>query len=115
MHCISEKNKVERHINTHPTGGTYLVCEWLLELVDLQGRDEGDVVKAVVRRRLLLQLLRQIAAQLHHGCRKNARTDLESRDGRTGSGRRRLCVLNSSSCQNMEKGGGTKGIGNKYF
>lgn len=61
-----------RHINrlTHTVliGRSYLVCEWLMELVDLQGCDEGDVIKAVVRRRLLLLLIRQIAAQLHHGC-----------------------------------------------
>ncbi len=49
-------------------GCSYLFCKWLLELVDLQRCDEGDVIKAVVCRRLLLQLIRQIAAQLHHGC-----------------------------------------------
>lgn len=54
--------------NSDLTGHTYLVCERLLELVDLQGCDEGNVIKAVVRRWLLLQLIRQIAAELHHGC-----------------------------------------------
>ncbi len=67
-----KQTEVGRHINrltnTNLIGRTYLVCERLLELVDLQGCDEGDVIKAVVRRRLLLLLIRQIAAQLYHGC-----------------------------------------------
>lgn len=59
---------INRLTNTALIGRTYFFCEWLLELVDLQGCDEGDVIKAIVRRRLLLQLIRQSAAQLHHGC-----------------------------------------------
>lgn len=47
---------------------SYLFCKWLLELVDLQWCDEGDVIKTIVRRLLLLQLIRQIAAYLHHRC-----------------------------------------------
>jgi len=40
----------------------------MLELVDLQGCDEGDVIKAIIHRCLLLQLIRQITAQLNHSC-----------------------------------------------
>lgn len=50
------------------TGRPHPFGERLLELVHLQRRDEGDVIEAVVRGRLLLQLVGQIASQLHHGC-----------------------------------------------
>lgn len=51
-------------------GGSYLIRGWELQLVDIEGRHQGNGVEAILQQWLLGALLCEIVAQLHHGCER---------------------------------------------
>jgi len=48
----------------------YLVRRWELELIDIQGCDQGDGVEPILQKGLLCALLAEIVPQFHHSSRR---------------------------------------------
>lgn len=67
-------------------GGSYLIRGWKLQLVDIEGRHQGNGVEAILQERLLGALLCEIVPQLHHGCERHEAAACGGRT-RWGSGR----------------------------
>ena len=64
-------------------GASHLIRGRELQLIDIEGRHQGDGVEAILQQRLLGALLREIVPQLHHGSGRPEAASLRS-EGRAG-------------------------------
>lgn len=68
-------------------GGSHLVRGRELQLIDIEGRHQGDGVEAILQQRLLGALLREIVPQLHH---RSGRPEAAACEGGPGGSHREL-------------------------
>lgn len=62
-------------------GASHLIRGRELQLIDIEGRHQGDGVEAILQQHLLGALLREIVPQLHH---RSGRPEAAACSGRTG-------------------------------